>query len=41
MIFPSWLAHSVAANRSNKTRISISFNVMFPAYAENMSKPLW
>ena len=41
LIFPSWLAHSVDANRSNETRISISFNVMFSAYAENMSKPLW
>ena len=41
LIFPSWLAHSVDANKSNETRISISFNVMFSAYAENMSKPLW
>ena len=41
LIFPSWLAHSVDANRSDKTRISISFNVMFSAYAENMSEPLW
>ena len=41
LIFPSWLAHSVDANRSDETRISISFNVMFSAYAEKMSKPLW
>ena len=41
LIFPSWLAHSVDANKSKETRISISFNVMFSAYAENMSKPLW
>ena len=41
LIFPSWLAHSVDVNRSDETRISISFNVMFSAYAEKMSKPLW
>ncbi len=41
LIFPSWLAHSVDANRSDETRISISFNAMFSGYAENMSKPLW
>ena len=41
LIFPSWLAHSVDLNRSDETRISISFNVMFSAYAEKMSKPLW
>ena len=41
LLFPSWLAHSVDTNRSDETRISVSFNVMFSAYAENMSKPLW
>ena len=41
LLFPSWLAHSVDANRSDETRISVSFNVMFSAYAEKMSKPLW
>ena len=41
LIFPSWLAHSVDVNRSDETRISISFNGMFSAYAEKMSKPLW
>jgi uncharacterized protein (TIGR02466 family) len=41
LIFPSWLPHSVDANRSDQTRISISFNVMFSAYSETMSKPLW
>ncbi len=41
LIFPSWLKHSVDANGSDKTRISISFNVMFSAYAETMSEPLW
>ena len=41
LVFPSWLVHSVDANKSAETRISISFNVMFSAYAEKMSKPLW
>ena len=41
LLFPSWLAHSVDANTSDGIRISISFNVMFSAYAEKMSKPLW
>ena len=41
LLFPSWLAHSVDANGSDETRISVSFNVMFSAYTEKMSKPLW
>ena len=41
LLFPAWLAHSVDANRSDETRISVSFNVMFSAYAEKMGKPLW
>lgn len=27
IVFPSWLAHSVEPNKSNKSRISIAFNV--------------
>jgi uncharacterized protein (TIGR02466 family) len=41
LMFPSYLAHSVAANESDKLRISISFNMMFSRYAERISKPLW
>ena len=41
LLFPSWLAHSVDANKSDETRISVSFNVMFSAYTEKMSRPLW
>ncbi len=41
LLFPSWLAHSVVANKIEETRISIGFNVMFSDYAEKMSKPLW
>ena len=41
LLFPSWLPHSVNASASDETRISVSFNLMFPAYTETMSKPLW
>ena len=41
LLFPSWLPHSVNASASDETRISVSFNLMFPAYTEIMSKPLW
>ena len=41
LLFPAWLPHSVDANRSDGKRISISFNVMFGAFAETMSRPLW
>jgi uncharacterized protein (TIGR02466 family) len=41
LVFPSWLRHSVDANTSKDERISISFNVMFAAFTENLSKPLW
>jgi len=41
LMFPSYLAHSVAPNESDKLRISISFNMMFSLYSERLSKPLW
>ncbi len=41
LMFPSWLPHSVDASASNQTRISLSFSIMFSAYTETMSKPLW
>ncbi len=41
LMFPSYLAHSVAANESDKLRISISFNLMFAHYTERLSRPLW
>ena len=41
LIFPAWLMHSVDQSRSDRERISISFNVMFSSYAETMSQPLW
>lgn len=41
LMFPSYLQHSVDANRSEAERVSISFNLMFSAFAEQVSKPLW
>ena len=41
LVFPSWLSHSVDPNRSDRVRISASFNAMFSAYAETMSGPMW
>jgi len=41
LMFPSYLAHSVVPNESDKLRISISFNMMFSQYAERLSRPLW
>ena len=41
LVFPSYLQHSVDANASDEERISISFNIMFSSFTENLSKPLW
>ena len=41
LMFPAYLHHSVDTNRSEKERVSISFNIMFSAFTENLSKPLW
>lgn len=41
LVFPSWLRHSVDANTSEAERISISFNVMFTSFTENLTQPLW
>jgi uncharacterized protein (TIGR02466 family) len=41
LMFPSYLEHSVDASMSDEERISISFNVMFSSFTENLSKPLW
>ena len=41
LMFPSWLPHSVDASGSDETRVSVSFNIMFSAFTETMSKPLW
>ena len=41
LLFPSWLQHSVDPNTSKGNRISVSFNLMFPAYTECLCKPSW
>ncbi len=41
LMFPAWLQHSVESNRSDRTRISLGFNIMFPGYAEVMARPPW
>jgi uncharacterized protein (TIGR02466 family) len=41
LIFPAWLQHSVDANTSEEERVSISFNIMFASFTENLTKPMW
>ena len=41
LFFPAYLEHSVDPNASRQERVSLSFNVMFSAFTENLSKPLW
>ena len=41
LLFPSYLEHSVDANASDEERISLSFNLMVPAFAETIAKPMW
>lgn len=41
LMFPAYLQHSVDANTGAQERISISFNLMFSSFTENLSKPLW
>lgn len=41
LMFPSYLLQSVAPNESEMLRISVSFNIMFSSFAENLARPLW
>lgn len=41
LVFPSYLHHSVDANTSGETRVSVSFNLMFSGFTTALSKPLW
>ncbi len=41
LLFPSWFRHSVVPNSGKGERISVSFNIMFPAFSEHMSRPKW
>jgi uncharacterized protein (TIGR02466 family) len=41
LLFPAYLPHSVDANTGPRERVSISFNIMFSAFTERISSPLW
>jgi uncharacterized protein (TIGR02466 family) len=41
VLFPAWLKHDVPTNLSNRERMSVSFDLMFPQFTETMSIPLW
>jgi len=41
LVFPAYLQHSVDANAGSESRVSVSFNLMFSAFTEGLSKPLW
>lgn len=41
LLFPAWLPHAVDVNRSQRPRISLSFNLMFRDFAERMGRPNW
>jgi len=40
-LFPGWLQHSVDANRSDRDRISVSFNTMITDFTRQVSSPRW
>ena len=40
-LFPAWLKHDVPINLSQRERISVSFNLMFPQFTERMAVPMW
>jgi len=41
IIFPAWLVHEVGENRTDESRISVSFNLMFSSFTEKYSPPKW
>ena len=41
LLFPAYLEHSVDTNASDQERLSVSFNLMFSSFTENLAKPLW
>jgi len=41
LMFPAYLPHSVDQTKSDEERISVSFNLMFAAFTENLARPLW
>jgi uncharacterized protein (TIGR02466 family) len=41
LLFPAYLEHSVDRHTSDEERVSVSFNLMFSSFTENLAKPLW
>lgn len=41
LVFPSYLCHSVDAHAGEGLRASVSFNLMFSAFSDTVSRPLW
>lgn len=41
VLFPAWLVHSVPVNAGTGIRISVSFNINFAAFSEDISPPNW
>jgi len=41
LVFPSYLEHSVDATAAEEERVSVSFNIMFSSFAQELSRPLW
>ena len=41
LLFPSYLEHSVDATAADEQRVSVSFNIMFSSFAQELSRPLW
>ena len=41
LLFPAWLQHWVTGNAGQSERVSISFNIMFEHFAEEIARPLW
>lgn len=41
LIFPGWAVHAVPGNRSNRERVSISFNLMYRDYETREAAPTW
>jgi len=40
LMLPDLLKHSVDANIGEEERISVSFNLMFPSFTQQLSEPL-
>lgn len=41
LLFPAWLHHSVTGNTGESERVSISFNIMFERFGEDLARPKW